>query len=263
MAAPKRKRNSTKARKNKRQKTSSDTDEPYYRAIGILDERRTQGRIEYLVDWAPDLITGEIYTPDWQPAQNCTGPLIVEWNNKKNAQATSEASSRGASKNPQRLLDPPPPPKRKSRVVESSPEPSSTTAPETSQSEPSQTPALAPAVPATSAKTRESPQVLLDKRKSPGASFQYYSQLPASPTSSIHSAHQSFLSSQSSYTGPRTYRSSGIVYDSEEEETAANEENSYVPTTQDASTSAGPSTQQLSSASKVSSARLGDPEAFY
>jgi hypothetical protein len=264
MAPPKRKRNPTNSTANKRQKTappSTTNDDKFYQAKGILAERRRNGRVEYLVDWEPDSLTGEIYEPDWQPRGNCTESLVAEWQQKqKDAQSKSVgegselSSTRGKSKPVQLPLQPPLPPKRKSRVVESSPSVSSTSAsllsPPTAQPIQSQTPA-----PISPPRPRASPQVHVDQRKSPKSSFQYYSQLPASPSSSISSARRSFLSSQSSYTGPRKYRSSGIVYDSEDED-AVHEAASFVPTTQEGSTSAGPSTQQLSSASKVGSSNF-------
>ena len=266
MAPLKRKRNPTKATSNSRQKTapsaSTSEDDQFYEAVGILKERCRNGRIEYLVDWAPDPLTQKVYEPDWQPRENCTERLVADWQQRdvqcKSAKKRIRSPGTRGKNNNQLPLQPPPPPpppprsKRKSRVVESSPLASSTSAslpsPPTAQPTQSQTPA-----PTSPARPRESPQVHVEKRKSPASSFKYYSQLPASPASSVSSARHSFLSSQSSYTGPREYLSSGIVYDSEEDD-AVNEGASYVPTTQDASTSAGASTQQqLSSASKVTS----------
>lgn len=237
MAPSKRKRNETKPTPNKRSKKEY----PVWEAKGILAERRRAGRLEFLVDWVGvDSSTGRPWEPNWEPAEHCTDALRAEWAAKSKTQQTgSRPSSRGGATSTVQASKPLP---RKSRVADSSPSAPSTptVAPPIERHPPT---ASGPALP------RESPRVRIEKPGSPGDL--YFSQLPASPASSPSSIRQSLLSSQSSYKGGRNYISSGIVYDSEEE-AAPNETASYVPSTQEP-TSIGPSTQQQSSASNVSS----------
>ncbi|KAF1830532.1 hypothetical protein BDW02DRAFT_633583 [Decorospora gaudefroyi] len=144
----KRKRNSTRAKPNKRQRyedssASASTDESqatdgsktYYAADCILSERTRRGGRQYLIKWkGTDPDTGSAYENSWEPEEYATAALIAAW-------------EQGKARSGQRQ-DAPPRRRRvcNSRVVQSSPDSTSRS------SSPS------PSVPSTTARNRAGSQ---------------------------------------------------------------------------------------------------------
>ncbi|PFH58873.1 hypothetical protein XA68_13097 [Ophiocordyceps unilateralis] len=63
--------------------------EEWFTIRGILQERRIKGRVEYLVDWDDNIITGEAYNPTWTLSRDVTDEAKSEWEAKKATPAAS------------------------------------------------------------------------------------------------------------------------------------------------------------------------------
>lgn len=227
MATSKRKRPTTHQKANKRQKVPSrDSSQELYAAKAILQERDAEEGKDYLVDWEGiDPETGRDWSPTWIPAENANEELTANWNKSKAAAAKEKRFQQ--KKN------------RPVRVIESSPATASTRSSARlrdrstpGQSTPSQysasTSPLGPLA------THLSPQVYIEPRSSfDPDEFERQSQLPASLSTISSTLRQLPNSSQHSYIGPRNYRSSGVVCDSEDEDEDGSA--SYIPTAHDVS----------------------------
>ncbi|KAF2091077.1 hypothetical protein K490DRAFT_53993 [Saccharata proteae CBS 121410] len=64
--------------------------EVYYSARKILKENKAK----FLIDWAPNSQTGEVYEPTWEPKKNANTSLVTEWLERKTAAADRRDSSR-------------------------------------------------------------------------------------------------------------------------------------------------------------------------
>ncbi|KAF2125596.1 hypothetical protein P153DRAFT_370236 [Dothidotthia symphoricarpi CBS 119687] len=250
-----RKRGSTRATAQQRYRytepsDSEDTTEgPEFKADCILQERRRNKILQYLVKWdCVDPKTGNIYDPEWVDAKGANELLVASWKQEKakrrrqTAESASQtstsgstASARGKAQARTQHADTeaeahsptPHPPRvanksRRAPVVESSPEPD-TSRSSFDSSAPS-TPARA-ARPSESA-TRISPRVRVVPRGDsfePG-DFDAYSQLPDTQTQT----QESNLDSSQLFAVSRNNLSPGIVPDSQ----SSAGEASYVLTTQ-------------------------------
>ncbi|KAH7152294.1 putative HDA1 complex subunit, partial [Dactylonectria estremocensis] len=70
---------------NKRSSKASSQTEQWFTIRQILDERTVKGRVEYLVDWDDNTITGEAYPPSW--SEEVTDVALQEWEDGKRATA--------------------------------------------------------------------------------------------------------------------------------------------------------------------------------
>lgn len=71
----------------------SGSGESFYAARAILKERHTaRGDVEYLVDWEDDRLSGEKFTPTWEPKTNVTRELETEWIEKTSVPGPQRAS---------------------------------------------------------------------------------------------------------------------------------------------------------------------------
>ena len=214
MAPPKRKRPSTRPKANKRPKYTepSDSDsEQLYEAECILDERRVRGKLQYLIRWKGiDPKTGEEYPDEWQPAENANEALLASWIREK-ASRGSRTGGRPKKQAQQQAR-----PARKSRVIESSPEPST---------------AHSSTVPSRASSTsRAHPDVLIQKPSDfDPDEYERYSQLTASTSPSRRSDTEGTdLDSSQLFAAAPQYHSSGVVQDSQ----SSAGEGSFVPATQ-------------------------------
>jgi hypothetical protein len=140
MATTKRKRNSTRAKPNKRVKhiDSSSASEAtpesptYWEADSILDELVLRGVKTYQIQWkGTDPKTGQDWEPTWEPEANANALLVASWEQEKarltaSSQHLADGSERGRSEQRQSVR-PTPRRIRNSRVIESSPESSTRT----------------------------------------------------------------------------------------------------------------------------------------
>ncbi|RDA83316.1 hypothetical protein CP532_6556 [Ophiocordyceps camponoti-leonardi (nom. inval.)] len=55
----------------------------WYSIRGILQERKAKGRVEYLVDWEDDGVTGQRHEPTWTPSCDVTDAARRDWEAKK------------------------------------------------------------------------------------------------------------------------------------------------------------------------------------
>ncbi|PHH64955.1 hypothetical protein CDD81_3592 [Ophiocordyceps australis] len=70
--------------------TPPDKAEEWFTIRGILQEKKTRGRIQYLVDWDDNPETGKTYSPTWVTSSEVTLEAIREWRLiKKERQKTS------------------------------------------------------------------------------------------------------------------------------------------------------------------------------
>tara|TARA_R110002003_G_scaffold1640_1_gene23350 strand:- start:1174 stop:5781 length:4608 start_codon:yes stop_codon:yes gene_type:complete len=214
----------------------------------ILQEKRVGKKLKYLIKWkGTDPATGEDYEPTWEPEENPTEALLAEWTEKKaqreegSASATTEGSKPRGRRNKHQNIQHQPRPRRKLRLVESSPDPSTAHTPIAS-SQPS-TPARDSVAPAVSSSalttpvgkpahsTRASPKVRVEH---PGGGFdpdeyERFSQLAASnPPSTESQTQDTDLDSSQLFAAVPPYRSSGVVPDSQ----SSAGEGSFVPQTQ-------------------------------
>jgi hypothetical protein len=241
---PKRKATTKPPKPNKRPKPNeSSASDGLWEAEGILEERRINGKLQYLIQWkGRDPATGQDYEPTWEPAANCTNALIESWQ-QQHPRAAGASASRSAdssiSKKQSKKPTKPPHPNRQALVVQSSPEPS-TAHTESALSHPS-TPAVEGTLPfassvfttpvdASTPTKRPSPRIQIDRGDSFDPNeYERFSQLaPTQPaTAESHTQETDLESSQLSATGPE-YQSSGIVPDSQ----SSAGEGSFVPATQ-------------------------------
>ncbi|KAL7948974.1 hypothetical protein V8C42DRAFT_233609 [Trichoderma barbatum] len=77
---PKSRKGSSKKSKTRKRPTA-EQDEGWYTIRRILDERTVKGRVEYLVDWDDNLVTGQSYEPTWSSEVTSTAKL--EWERAK------------------------------------------------------------------------------------------------------------------------------------------------------------------------------------
>ncbi|RDA95837.1 hypothetical protein CP533_5129 [Ophiocordyceps camponoti-saundersi (nom. inval.)] len=70
----------------------------WYSIRGILRERRAKGRVEYLVDWDDDPVTGQSHDPTWTPRCDVTDAARREWEAKKAHQRNQAAEDKGPAK---------------------------------------------------------------------------------------------------------------------------------------------------------------------
>ena len=134
MVHSKRKRNSTRTNPNKRSRyTDSSAGEPsnesdtLWAAECILDELVIRGVRKYYIQWKgidPD--TGKAWEPTWEPEENANDLLVAHWEQEKardleQVRQIPRGSNRGQST--QRQDDQESRRIRNSRVVDSSPEP--------------------------------------------------------------------------------------------------------------------------------------------
>jgi hypothetical protein len=241
-AMPKRKATAKPPKSSKRPKHNDDSAaEGLWEAEGILEERRVHGKLQYLVQWkGRNPATGQDYEPTWEPVANCTKALIEPWQQQHPPEASGSASGSAERSRAKKQKKTPkqPRPSRQSRVVQSSPEPS-TAHTESVLSHPS-TPALEDTrsfassavttpVDASTPSKRPSPRIQIPR----GAAFdpdeyERFSQLaPTQPPTQSQTQDTDPESSQLSATAPE-YQSSGIVPDSQ----SSAGEQSFVPATQ-------------------------------
>ncbi|KAH7413744.1 hypothetical protein DE146DRAFT_707341 [Phaeosphaeria sp. MPI-PUGE-AT-0046c] len=218
MATPKRKRKTARATPNKRPYAErSDVElsdsEPLWDAERILDERVRNRKLQYLIEWKGcDPATGEAYAPSWEPKESPTPDLVKEWKQKKAADTRPARQS----------LQDRPAPRRPSRLVESSPEPS--TAPSTIAS--------AVAGPTASPPLPQHPSPAIHVRPR-GSSFdpddyERFTQLPPTQRPSPPpDAQESDLDSSRLFAAAPVYLASGVVPDSQ----SSVGEGSFLPAT--------------------------------
>ncbi|KAL6699936.1 hypothetical protein J3F84DRAFT_195962 [Trichoderma pleuroticola] len=77
---PKSRKGSSKKSKSRR-RPAPPQDEGWYTIRRILDERTVKGRVEYLVDWDDNIVTGQAYDPTW--SSEVTSIARVEWEKAK------------------------------------------------------------------------------------------------------------------------------------------------------------------------------------
>ncbi|KAL7913816.1 hypothetical protein GGI35DRAFT_438672 [Trichoderma velutinum] len=77
---PKSRKGSSKKSKS-RKRPAAAQDEGWYTIRRILDERTVKGRVEYLVDWDDNIVTGQAYDPTW--SSEVTNIARVEWEKVK------------------------------------------------------------------------------------------------------------------------------------------------------------------------------------
>lgn len=56
----------------------------YYEINDIIGETRSK----YLIDWKDNPVTGEIYSPTWEPKRNADAEAVADWNLEKARRAT-------------------------------------------------------------------------------------------------------------------------------------------------------------------------------
>jgi hypothetical protein len=247
---PKRKSTTQRSKSNKRRKYADSSDaevpapEDLWEAEGILDERHIRGKLQYLVQWkGRDPQTGKEYEPTWEPRENCTEALVVDWARQRSQQPDSSAGGSAESsgaKRRQKKLSKPPRSSRQSRVVQSSPEPS--TAHTTSVLSGPSTPAVgyptlafassAVTTPVDAPPPPERPSLRVQVPRGDGFDpneYERFSQLAPSqpPFTESRTQGADFESSQVS-AAVSGYSSSGIVPDSQ----SSVGEGSFVPATQ-------------------------------
>jgi hypothetical protein len=263
MATPKRKRTTKRSSTKRRLKyrDSSDNEVPtggeFWEAESILQEKRTGRKLQYLIKWKGiDPATGDEYLPTWEPEEHPTADLVAVWQQEKAARDAGTSGGAGSSrprKQPKKQGRLQLRPSRSSRVVQSSPEPSSAAPTSSAISQPS-TPAPGSAVPDLSSSTVTTPigAPIVSKHASPKIQighwresfdpdeYERFSQLATSQPASLESQTQGtdFDSSQLFAAVPE-YRSSGVVPDSQ----SSTGEGDFVPVTQQTNST----TQQSSS----------------
>lgn len=58
-------------------------EEEYYQLRTVLKERIVRKKVEYLIDWEDNKLTGEKYTPTWEPKENLTERALADWEAEK------------------------------------------------------------------------------------------------------------------------------------------------------------------------------------
>jgi len=113
----------------------------WWQVRAIVKERKRRGRIQYLVDWEPDPVTGEPYEKEWKYRKDVTKDAIEEWEDLQlakeeqpqqfqQAPESRDSSSRNdeseANNHPNYVLKKAPRQGRKRRVINSSSQPERT-----------------------------------------------------------------------------------------------------------------------------------------
>jgi hypothetical protein len=248
MAPTKRKRTSTRSEStNKRPRYSVPSDsEPTsspqeWKAGCILEERLVGRKRQYLIKWTDiDPSTGRVYPPTWEPKENANALLIASW-----AQEQASGGAQGPRREQPKKTPRPPRATRRSRIVESSPEPSNdssrtlsrltTPARDTThvQSSTVTTPTAAPS-------TRTCPCIRIRPR---GRSLdrdeykRYPQPATSQPASSQSLIQDTDLDSSALFAAAPEYRALGIVPDSQSSEGEGN----FVPATQQTTGTTEPS----------------------
>ncbi|KAI4672694.1 uncharacterized protein J4E78_001196 [Alternaria triticimaculans] len=240
MARPKRKRNSLRTNTNKRSRyVDSSQSEPgsqsdtLWAAESILDERVVRGVRKYYIQWQGiDPKTGKTWEPTWEPEENANDLLVAHWAQEK-ARILAEVHQRypgsdnGHPEQPQeaqasRRI-------RNSRVVDSSPEPSTASStPSTPLDNRADSEGLpSAAVPA----ARASPRIQIARRGDSLERNNYvrFSQTPSSqPGPTPEPTQDTNLDSSQLFAARPRPHLSDIVPDSQ----SSSGEGSFVPTTQ-------------------------------
>ena len=68
-------------------------EEEYYQLRTVLKERTVRKKVEYLIDWEDNKLTGEKYTPTWEPRENLTERALADWEAEKLAKQAGTFSS--------------------------------------------------------------------------------------------------------------------------------------------------------------------------
>ncbi|RCI08170.1 hypothetical protein L249_6261 [Ophiocordyceps polyrhachis-furcata BCC 54312] len=66
--------------------TTNKAKNEWYSIRGILRERKAKGRVEYLVDWEDDGVTGQRHDPTWTPSCDVTDAARRDWEANKAVQ---------------------------------------------------------------------------------------------------------------------------------------------------------------------------------
>ncbi|KAH7318535.1 hypothetical protein B0I35DRAFT_479032 [Stachybotrys elegans] len=80
----------SKSQSRKPKPTQEEEEEIWWSIRAILDERRVEGQIEYLVDWEPHHITGETYDPTW--SCEVTDEAREDWLARKKAKSIASGA---------------------------------------------------------------------------------------------------------------------------------------------------------------------------
>lgn len=272
MATSKRKRTSTISKPNKRSKADPEGDSEnhpesdpegdcdgnseWWAIKDILDEGRYKKKLYYLVEWEDiDPKTGKVYPPDWQPADVVTEAALHDWEESRANRGlyrlrtlrslkyepwryvAGQIGDQRQKKQPKEKQNKSPPSRRsrnpKARVIESSPEPSTTYS---SAQQPASsvlagditaTPGIGASAP--EVQVRLSPRVHIRPRGSSldRGEFDPISQLPVSP--STQSNTQDTEPDNSRLDAATRPYSSNIVHDTQ----SSAGEASFVPATQE------------------------------
>jgi hypothetical protein len=243
MATTKRKRNSTRAKPNKRPKYIDSTESlTYWEADCILDERTRKEVHEYYIKWkGTDPKTGQNWEPTWEPEANANALLVASWEQEKaqieaSVRSIRDGSGRGRSEQ-RRSVRRTQQRNRNSRVIDSSPQTStcSTSLPSSpardsagpvEQSSRATTPIGAPAPAA-----RSLPRIQLHQRGDSLHRDEYvrFSQLKLPQRDSTsHQTQDSDLHSSQLFVARLLLYSSGIVQETQD----STGEGSFIPITQ-------------------------------
>ena len=68
-------------------------EEEYYQLRTVLKERIVRKKVEYLIDWEDNKLTGEKYTPTWEPKENLTERALADWEAEKLAKLAKQAGT--------------------------------------------------------------------------------------------------------------------------------------------------------------------------
>ncbi|EOD52550.1 putative hda1 complex protein [Neofusicoccum parvum UCRNP2] len=72
-------------------------DTSWFAAKRIIDERGSGTKRKFLVDWEDDIVTGERFTPSWEPKKNLTEALFEEWTAEKPKRDSQPSPNRKSS----------------------------------------------------------------------------------------------------------------------------------------------------------------------
>ncbi|KAK5993383.1 hypothetical protein PT974_06813 [Cladobotryum mycophilum] len=75
-------------KKSSKKKAVAQEEEGWYSIRRILDQKVVRGRVQYLVDWDDNIVTGEKYTPTW--SDDVTAVAKEEWEQRKAQEALPE-----------------------------------------------------------------------------------------------------------------------------------------------------------------------------
>ncbi|TAQ86428.1 hypothetical protein B7494_g5239 [Chlorociboria aeruginascens] len=83
--------------KKRRKSRSQGLDSQLWAVRNIVGERKSQGQIQFLIDWENDPQTGRPYSPTWEPYNNVNTNVITEWETRKEQRKTINLGSRRQS----------------------------------------------------------------------------------------------------------------------------------------------------------------------